>query len=284
MAFQEIENSVDETKHAQFFIENWESVLAFYAMSGVTTAILDEPRNRFEEPHHVQAARIIHEKKGGELNPPSNSQIIINTSLATDEAAILAHSRAAQAQTLAELRSAVERFEGCSLSKTAKNLVFSDGNPSASIMLIGEAPGADEDRQGVPFVGKSGQLLDKMIAAIGLDRTSVYISNIIPWRPPGNRPPSTQEIAICKPFIERQIALIKPKLIVCLGGISAQTLMDTSDGILKIRGQWRSITIEGCDIQTLATLHPAYLLRQPLQKRFAWRDLKSVAQKLREQP
>jgi DNA polymerase len=195
---------------------------------------------------------------------------------------IIAHARATQAQTLAELRDVMATFEGCALRLTANNLVFADGNPQARVMFIGEAPGADEDRQGVPFVGRSGQLLDKMLAAIGLDRTFVYISNVIPWRPPGNRPPSTHEIAICKPFIDRHIALINPDIIVCLGGIAAQTLLKTTEGILKTRGQWRQIQSEPRDIPTIATLHPAYLLRQPLQKRLAWRDMKEIARRVKE--
>ena len=147
-------------------------------------------------------------------------------------------------------------------------------------MFVGEAPGGDEDRVGRPFVGRSGQLLDRMLAAIGLDRTQVYIANVVPWRPPGNRTPTPQEIAICKPFIERQIELADPDILVCLGGPSAQTLLGIRDGILKTRGGWFSYTTGRREIRAFATLHPAYLLRQPLQKRLAWRDFRALKRAL----
>ena len=149
-------------------------------------------------------------------------------------------------------------------------------------MLVGEAPGADEDRQGVPFVGRSGQLLDRMLAAIGLDRTAVYIANIIPWRPPGNRTPTPQEAAVCQPFIERQIELADPDILVCLGGPSAQSLLGLKDGITRSRGRWSEYDTGTRKIRAIATLHPAYLLRQPLQKRLAWRDLKAIRKALEE--
>ncbi len=162
------------------------------------------------------------------------------------------------------------------------NLVFADGNPEARIMFIGEAPGAQEDRQGLPFVGASGQLLDQMLSHIGLDRTSVYITNLLFWRPPGNRTPTPGEIASCLPFLERHIELVNPSHIVLVGGISAKTLLDRREGILKLRGQWGHYRPLGLErpIPALATLHPAYLLRQPAQKRLAWRDLLSLAQAL----
>jgi DNA polymerase len=152
-------------------------------------------------------------------------------------------------------------------------LVFSDGNPEGRVMLVGEAPGRDEDIQGRPFVGRSGQLLDRMLAAIGLDRTSVYIANVVPWRPPGNRTPTPQETAACRPFISRQIELADPDVLICLGAPSAAELMSNPQGILKFRGQWRDFDTGKRTIRAMATLHPAYLLRQPLQKRLAWRDL-----------
>jgi len=148
-------------------------------------------------------------------------------------------------------------------------------------MLVGEAPGRDEDEQGLPFIGRSGKLLDRMLAAIGLDRSSVYIANVIPWRPPGNRTPTPQEIAICLPFIERHIALAAPDVLVCLGGPSAQTLLNQRDGILRLRGRWFDYDCNGRVIPALATLHPAYLLRQPAQKKLAWRDLRALQAKLR---
>ncbi|HRK25052.1 MAG TPA: uracil-DNA glycosylase, partial [Beijerinckiaceae bacterium] len=193
-----------------------------------------------------------------------------------------ARDRAYSAASLADLRALMEAFDGCALKHSARQLVFADGNPQARIMLVGEAPGRDEDEQGLPFVGRSGRLLDRMLAAIGLDRTSVYITNIIPWRPPGNRTPTPQEIAICLPFIARHIALVDPVVVVCLGALSAQTLLGQRDGILRLRGRWFDYDTGHRTIPALATLHPAYLLRQPAQKRFAWRDLRALAARFAE--
>uniref|UniRef100_UPI001E4410A5 uracil-DNA glycosylase n=1 Tax=Methylobacterium sp. Leaf118 TaxID=2876562 RepID=UPI001E4410A5 len=193
------------------------------------------------------------------------------------EAADDARARAAQMQTLEDLEALLRGFEGCGLRFTAKNLVFADGNPQARVMFVGEAPGADEDRIGKPFMGRSGQLLDRMMAAIGLDRSSAYITNIVPWRPPGNRNPTPQEVSICRPFIERQIELAAPELLVCLGAPATQTLTGTKDGILKARGRFYPYPLrDGREIRALATLHPAYLLRQPVQKRLAWRDFRML--------
>jgi DNA polymerase len=181
------------------------------------------------------------------------------------------------AQSLTALREELLRFEGCALKHTAMNLVFSDGNPEAKIMFIGEAPGEDEDRQGKPFVGVSGQLLDKILGCAGFDRTNVYISNIIFWRPPGNRSPTDAEIAACLPFAERHIALVKPKLLVLLGGVAAKSLLRTKEGITRTRGRWTEYTPppgSGLDpIRCLPMYHPAYLLRQPSSKRQAWGDI-----------
>ncbi len=192
-----------------------------------------------------------------------------------------ARQTARQAESLDELRAVLERFDGCALKHTAKKLVFSDGNPLARVMLVGEAPGRDEDLEGLPFVGRSGKLLDRMLAAIGLDRrSSAYIANIIPWRPPGNRTPTPQEAAICLPFIQRQIELSQAEILVCLGGPSAQALLGIKEGIVKSRGRWFSYAAGDRTIRAIATLHPAYLLRQPLQKRFAWRDFLLIRQAL----
>lgn len=180
------------------------------------------------------------------------------------------------ATTLAALREEVAAFQGCPLKLTAMNLVFGDGNPAAPVMFMGEAPGEDEDRQGVPFVGVSGKLLDKMLASIGLDRGSAYISNLIFWRPPGNRTPTDAEIAACLPFAERHIALVKPKVLVLLGGAAAKGILRTKDGITRLRGRTGSYTPplwDGAPITTLCLYHPAYLLRQPAAKRQAWADL-----------
>jgi uracil-DNA glycosylase len=194
---------------------------------------------------------------------------------------IAARETARRAASLEELRAVLERFEGCALKRTAKKLVFSDGNPQARVMFVGEAPGREEDLEGLPFVGRSGKLLDRMLAAIGLDRkSSAYIANIIPWRPPGNRTPTPQEAAICLPFIRRQIELSQAQILVCLGGPSAQALLGVKEGIVRTRGRWFKYSAESRNIRAIATLHPAYLLRQPLQKRFAWRDFLSIKKAL----
>ena len=203
--------------------------------------------------------------------------------LESAEAALAsARELAVAANTLPELKAALEAFEGCPLKATAMNLVFADGNPEGRVMMIGEAPGADEDRQGLPFVGVSGRLLDRMLACIGLDRSAVYITNVLFWRPPGNRTPTAAEIASCLPFTERHIELAAPDYLVLVGGMSAKNLLARSEGILKLRGHWRPYQHSGMPrpIPALPTLHPAYLLRQPQQKRLAWRDLLSLRRAL----
>lgn len=180
---------------------------------------------------------------------------------------------AAAAPDLDALRSAMDAFEGCSLKARATQLVFADGNPKAEVLLVGEAPGRDEDLQGKPFVGRSGQLLDRMLAAIGLDRTKVFIVNTVPWRPPGNRPPTPAETLVCLPFLHRQIELVAPKLIVSLGAPAAATLTGGPVSITKVRGQWRDIAVGELTYRLLPTFHPAFLLRQPAQKGLAWRDM-----------
>ncbi|WP_415717928.1 uracil-DNA glycosylase family protein [Roseibium sp.] len=194
-----------------------------------------------------------------------------------------ARDLAATAATLDDLRSCLEAFDGCNLKLTAKKLVFADGNPDARLMFVGEAPGRDEDFQGKPFVGRSGQLLDSMLTAIGLDRSSAYIANVVPWRPPGNRTPTPQETEICKPFIQRQIELVNPDVLVFLGAASAKTLLGVQDGIRKMRGRWMQYPCNGKQISAIATYHPAYLLRSPLEKRLSWRDFLSIREKLTSQ-
>jgi uracil-DNA glycosylase len=199
---------------------------------------------------------------------------------APDEATMAARDAAKRAATLDELRAVLDRFEGCALKATATQLVFADGNPQARLMFVGEAPGRDEDIEGLPFVGRSGKLLDRMLAAIGLDRKSVYIANIVPWRPPGNRTPTPQESQICLPFISRQIELADPDILVCLGGPSAQTLLGIKEGITKTRGRWFTFDTGKREIRAMPTFHPAFLLRSPLQKRFAWRDFLAIRKAL----
>jgi len=191
-----------------------------------------------------------------------------------------ARNAARTATTLEELQRLLADFEGCALRATATQLVFADGNPQSRVMFVGEAPGYDEDIAGRPFVGRSGKLLDRMMAAIGLDRTSSYIANVVPWRPPGNRTPTPQETAICLPFVRRQIELANPDFLICLGGPSMQTLLGIKDGITRARGRWLSYDTGRREIRALATFHPAFLLRSPLQKRFAWRDFLALKKAL----
>jgi DNA polymerase len=208
---------------------------------------------------------------------------LIESGVGAAPVAIINAREAAKAATdLAALRAALEQFDGCALKKTATNLVFADGNPAADVMLIGEAPGADEDRQGKPFVGVSGQLLDRMMAAIGLDRTTFYITNVCFWRPPGNRKPTEAELAAQLPFVTRHIELVRPKVLVLVGGSSAQGLLGLNDGITRLRGRWFDYTSPNlpAPIPTIPIFHPAYLLRQPGLKREAWRDLLKLRQRL----
>lgn len=191
------------------------------------------------------------------------------------DVALAAETAAAAAPDLPALRAALTAFDGCGLKETASNLVFADGNPEADLMLIGEAPGADEDRRGLPFVGVSGQLLDHMLASIGRDRGNCYITNMLPWRPPGNRQPTAAELAACLPFLRRHIQLAAPRVLVFVGGTSAKTLLARSEGIMRLRGRWYDYAPGGerAPIPALAIFHPAYLLRSPAQKALAWRDL-----------
>ena len=276
-------------------------LLAFYASAGVDEALEEQPVNRFAEAsklaeraptaaapgrENAAAPRSTYLSRGETSGLPDAAAARAPSTTATvpDEAqAALARQLAKSAQTLDELRRLMAAFDGCNLKFTAKNLVFADGNPNAAVMLVGEAPGRDEDLEGLPFVGRSGQLLDRMLAAVGLDRTSAYIANVIPWRPPGNRTPTPHETEICRPFIERQIELVNPKVLVNLGGPSAKTLLNTTEGILRLRGNWRvHTTASGIAIPAMPTLHPAYLLRTPAHKKLAWRDFLEVKAKLRE--
>jgi DNA polymerase len=195
---------------------------------------------------------------------------------APDTAVMAARTAARQAATLDELTARLAEFDGCSLKATAKNLCFYRGAAKARVMLIGEAPGRDEDLEGRPFVGRAGQLLDKMLAAIELTEQDVHVTNIVYWRPPGNRTPTPQEAQVCRPFLERQVELVAPELVVLLGGAAAKHVLEVADGIMRIRGKLRDIEIGSAKIRAIATLHPAYLLRTPAAKRLAWRDLLTV--------
>jgi len=193
-----------------------------------------------------------------------------------------AMAAAAAAASLAELKASLEAFDGCGLKRTATNTVFADGVAEGGVMLIGEAPGRDEDRLGKPFVGRAGQLLDKMLASIALDRkTNAYITNVINWRPPDNRDPAPEEAAACLPFLRRHIELAKPGLIILLGAVAARHVVGISDGIMKLRGRWLEYRVGDRMVPLMPTLHPAYLLRQPAHKKLAWRDLQAVKEKMR---
>jgi DNA polymerase len=196
---------------------------------------------------------------------------------AAPEAAVMtARAAARQAQSLEALGETLAGFEGCSLKATAKSLCFYRGAPQARLMLVGEAPGRDEDLAGRPFVGPAGRLLDRMLAAIGLVEADVHITNVVYWRPPGNRTPTPQEAQVCRPFLERQVELVAPELLVLLGGAAAKHMLEVAEGIMRVRGSLRALQIGGHRLQAIATLHPAYLLRTPAAKRLAWRDLLAI--------
>jgi uracil-DNA glycosylase family 4 len=244
------------------------AVLDWYRAAGVDIAVGEEPVDRFAQrpparavPQSVSAA-------------PTAEQPAQAPVLGGDPAE--ARSLAASAQSLDQLQALLGSYDGCGLKLRATQLVFADGNPEAEIMLIGEAPGAEEDRQGKPFVGRSGQLLDRMLAAIGLDRSKVYIANTVPWRPPGNRTPTPEEMALCLPFLHRQVELVAPRLVMTLGGPAMQTVFATTNGIIKMRGKWSSVTIGNHVVDAIPTLHPAYLLRNPAAKQQAWKDMLSL--------
>ncbi|MDE2061800.1 MAG: uracil-DNA glycosylase [Bradyrhizobium sp.] len=260
-------------------------LLAFYLEAGVDCALSDEPADRLSE---VERPPVTKAAPSGDIGParglgPAPAAHVAPLSepaVAPDAAIATAREAARTAGSLEALRDLLEKFEGCALKSTATRLVFADGNPKARIMFVGEAPGRDEDIDGLPFVGRSGKLLDRMIASIGLDRTKVYIANVIPWRPPGNRTPTPLETQICLPFIQRQIELVDPDILVTLGNPSTQTLLSTREGIMKTRGRWLSYDTGTRVIRAMATFHPAYLLRSPAYKRLSWQDLRAIAKAL----
>jgi uracil-DNA glycosylase family 4 len=254
--------------------------VAFQFEAGVDVALNDIAPDRFaERPPEPEPVAAPQQARPAPARPPLPAFVPAQAPAsapalpAAEEAVTSAREAAKTAKTLDELRAALARFEGCALKTTAMNLVFADGNPEARVMFVGEAPGAEEDREGLPFVGRSGKLLDRMLATIGLDRTNVYIANIVPWRPPGNRTPTPQESAICLPFIRRQIELVNPDILVCLGKPSMQTLLGIKEGIRGVRGRWFDFDTGTRTIKALVTFHPAYLLRSPLEKRHSWRDM-----------
>ncbi len=253
------------------------ALLRWYLEMGADEAIADEPQDWLApraEPDRLTVAPI------PPTLPAAAPPAALTESLA--EGAQSARRLAAGAATVDELAARVAAFDGCSLRLTATNTVFADGNPAAPVMIIGEAPGAEEDRTGRPFVGRAGQLLDRMLAAIGLDRTQVLITNVIYWRPPGNRTPTPAEIASCLPFVLRHVALVRPRVLVLAGGTAAGALLPEGQGISRLRGRWFDLAVPGLErpVPTLPMFHPSFLLRAPERKREAWRDLLALRARL----
>ena len=258
------------------------ALIEFYLDAGADAFVGETPVDRFAAVEAPPAPRAAERAPAPAARPAAAvvAAPVRAAPQAPDEAALAARTAAKSAATLDELRAIIEKFDGCALKATATRAVFADGNPEARVMFVGEAPGRDEDIEGLPFVGRSGKLLDLMLKAIGLDRTSAYITNIVPWRPPGNRAPSPHESAICLPFILRQIELVDPDILVCLGKPSMQTLLGIHEPISKARGRWFPFDTGKREIRAIATFHPAFLLRSPLQKRFAWRDMLAIKKAL----
>ncbi len=272
-----------------------EEVLRWHIEAGVDLAVDETAQDHFAEA--AAAASAVKALKKQDFGPEQDTSAVLPTrsslarpSLAAsavaspDEAMLGAREIAASATTLLELRALMEKFDGCALKATATRLVFGDGDPQAKLMLVGEGPGREEDMQGLPFIGPAGQLLDKMLGSIQIARREVYISNIVPWRPPGNRTPSLTETSICRPFIQRQIELVNPDILICLGGPASQVLLEQKVGIKTIRGRWLEYRLGERAIKAMPTFHPAFLLRDPLQKRYAWRDLQAIRAALDQLP
>jgi uracil-DNA glycosylase family 4 len=248
-----------------------QALLAWYAAMGVDEAIGETPVDCFAPPAAAPSPR---------RTQPRTRPVAARPPAAASREGVMSIGQAA---TLPELEALVASFEGCALKRTAKRLCFARGRDDARIMLIGEAPGRDEDLQGKPFVGRAGQLLDRMLAAIGLTEEHVYITNTVYWRPPGNRTPTPEEVEACAPFLARQIELLSPDVLVLLGGAAVRNILGVAEGIRRLRGKWLTYPCGGRDIATLPTLHPAYLLRNPGDKRLAWRDLLMVKERLEQQ-
>ncbi|WP_075290232.1 uracil-DNA glycosylase [Pararhizobium arenae] len=281
------------------------TLLHFHADAGVEWLLEDDPIDRFAEFAASRAARSVQRQQeapalkesrvdaqpriSGENGQsgarreerPAPVSISAAAAIPHEQAVSEARFAAESARSLAELKTAMEAFSGCSLRKSARNTVFMDGSPESRIMVIGPMPNADDDRDGLPFSGKQGQMLERMLSAIGLDRTSTLLTNVIAWRPPGNRVPSPRESEICRPFIERQIALAEPKHLLILGNFAARFLFGGTDTIHHTRGEWRDLTIAGTTVQAMATLHPQDLISAPASKRLAWQDLLAFKSRLR---
>jgi len=264
--------------------EDLAALLRWYVDQGLDEAIGEEAVDRFAVPQTAPAATAaLPVRAPTQMRTPApqpRAPVPLESPQLVEDARALAE----RCTTLAELEAAVRAFEGCALKRTAKNTVFADGTPGAPVMIVGEAPGADEDRLGKPFVGVSGQLMDRMMEAIGLTREGgFYITNILFWRPPGNRTPTLAEQAMCLAFTRRHVELAKPKLLVLAGGVAAKAVLDTTEGITRLRGKWTGYTLgDGTVIPTMPTFHPAYLLRTPVSKRQSWQDLLASDKKLKE--
>jgi len=274
-------------------VEAARALLSFYTEAGVDALVGETPLDRLsvaqidltpativeQTPDRAPIARAPEMRP--RIAPAPNTETNLGAAPAAPDIAVMAAREAARgAASLIELREILSKFEGCALRTTAKQLVFADGNPQARVMFVGEAPGREEDIEGLPFVGPSGKLLDLMMAAIGLNRATAYIANVIPWRPPGNRTPTPQESQICLPFIRRQIELANPDVLVCMGNPATQTLLGVKQGIRATRGKWFDFQTGTREIRAVATFHPAYLLRTPSEKRFAWRDFLAIKKAL----
>lgn len=271
---------------------SYEELLGFYSEAGVDTPLDDTPIDRFQQSAKMNERPNldVHEPEAEPRISETGKQRIQNTvshhstqRISVEGQVATATELARNAKNLEELYNALKSFNGCTLKLTAKNTCFSDGTPNSRLMLVGEAPGREEDLQGIPFVGRSGQLLNRILASIGLKRDDVYIANTIPWRPPGNRTPTPMETELCRPFIERQIELASPKIMVALGGPAMQVLTGVKNGIIRTRGKWLSHKLQdGTAIPVMPTFHPAYLLRTPSQKKLAWVDFLEIRHALEQ--
>lgn len=277
------------------------ALLHFHADAGVDWLLEDEPLDRFAEfaagrqaraPQRSSEPQQPEIRSAPQQTAPSPRQAArapaaappapVNVALPDDQAIASARFAAESARSLLELKTALESFNGCNLKNSARNTVFAEGDPSSGIMIVGPMPDADDDREGLPFTGKTGLLLDRMLAAIGLDRSKLMLTNVVPWRPPGNRSPSGPEMEICRPFIERQIALAEPKVLLLLGNFTARFFFGGSGTIHTMRGQWRDVAVGAGTAPAIATLHPQELLNAPASKSLAWNDLLAFQARLRD--
>jgi uracil-DNA glycosylase family 4 len=270
------------------------ALLHFHADAGVEWLVEDQPVDRFvefaetrprqqalNEPSRTASGTAPSGETGrangngasSRGNAPSLPAMTANVAVPDEQVVASARLAAESARSLAELKTAVESFNGCNLKNSARCTVFAEGDPSSGIMVIGPMPDADDDREGLPFAGKTGQLLDRMLLAIGLERRNVLLTNVVPWRAPGNRAPSTPEMDICRPFIERQVALAEPKALLLLGNFTARFFFGGTGTIHTLRGQWRDVNFAGLTLPALASLHPQELLNAPASKALAWQDL-----------